>query len=111
MIHASRSQKQAVSSPGCLGVTARKTRGLAFWTLSVWTDEAALRSYLAKSPHRDAMPRLHPWCNEAVTTHWHVDAPTLPGWTEATNQLLQTGRLLRVKHPSPAQAAGRINTT
>lgn len=111
MIHASRSQRQAVTSIGCFGVTTRKTRGWAFWTLSVWEGEASLREYLRASPHRDAMPRLFPWCEEAVTTHWSVDSREMPSWEDATRRLLEGGRLLRVKYPSNAQRAGITNVT
>jgi hypothetical protein len=107
-IHASRSQKQAAASAGCRGVTTRKTRGWAFWTLSVWESEESLRAYLRGSPHREAMPKLFPWCDEAVTTHWRVDSPSLPPW-EATRELQRAGRLLRVRNPSPAQNQGVIN--
>lgn len=110
-IHATRSQKQAVTSTGCFGVVTRKTRGWAFWTLSVWESEASLREYLRASPHRDAMPRLFPWCDEAVTAHWSAESQQIPSWEEATQRLLQGGRLLRVKYPSNAQSAGIINVT
>jgi hypothetical protein len=111
MVHASRSQKQAQSAPGCLGVLTRKTSGLAFWTLSVWEGEAQLRAYLARDPHRSAMPKLFPWCDEAATTHWNVDSSRMPEWPEATARLLENGRLLRVRFPSDAQKKGVISVT
>jgi Domain of unknown function (DUF3291) len=111
MIHASRSQKQAVASPGCVGVSVRKTRGWAFWTLTVWEDEKQLRAYIGGSPHREAIPKLHPWCDEAVTVHWRLESQHMPSWEEAHRQLLQGGRLLRVQYPSQDQKAGVINLT
>ena len=108
-LHASRSQRQAATSPGCLRVVTRKTRGWAFWTLSVWESEEQLRAYLHASPHREAMPKLFPWCDEAVTCHWSVESPAVPGWEEAVRELQRAGRLLRVKHPSTAQNAGIAN--
>jgi hypothetical protein len=110
-LEASRSQKQAINSPGCLGVVTRKTRGWAFWTLSLWEDEARLRAFLVGNPHRGAMPKLFPWCDEAATLHWPVESRSLPGWEEATLQLLQSGRLLRVRFPSPEQSKGVINVS
>lgn len=109
MIHASRSQKQATATPGCFGVVTRKTRGLAFWTLTTWEGEKSLREYLGASPHREAIPKLFPWCDEAATTHWHTDSKDMPGWEEATAQLVKSGRLLRVKFPSREQSERRIN--
>lgn len=111
VLHASRSQKQAQAAQGCFGVITRKTRGLAFWTLSVWEGEAQLRAYLASHPHRSAIPKLFPWCDEAATTHWNVESPSLPQWTEATAKLLENGRLLRVRFPSEAQKKGVISVT
>ena len=109
MIHASRSQKQAARSAGCLGVATRKTRGLAFWTLTMWESDATLRTFLSAKPHRDAMPKLSPWCDEAAAYHWQVETRELPSWDVAGQKLLQQGRLLRVRHPSQAQKEGRIN--
>lgn len=110
-LHASRSRKQAEAAQGCLGVITRKTAGLSFWTLSVWENEAHLRAYLSKDPHRSAMPKLFPWCDEAATTHWNVDTERLPEWTEGTTRLLESGRLLRVRFPSEAQKKGLISVT
>jgi quinol monooxygenase YgiN len=110
-LHASRSQKQAQTAQGCFGVTTRKTRGLTFWTLSVWEGEAQLRAYLASDPHRAAIPKLFPWCDEAATTHWSVGSPSMPQWVEATAKLLENGRLLRVRFPSEAQKKGVISVT
>ena len=111
MIHAARSQKQAAASQGCLSVVTRKTRGLAFWTLTAWEGEEQLREFLRASPHREAIPKLFPWCDEAATVHWHVGSNCIPSWEDATAELLRGGRLLRVKYPSQEQMAGRINVT
>jgi hypothetical protein len=111
VIHASRSHKQAQAAQGCGVVVTRKTAGLAFWTLSVWESEAQLRAYLGSEPHRSAIPKLFPWCDEAATTHWGVESSRLPEWTEATAKLLAQGRLLRVRFPSEAQRNGVINVT
>jgi hypothetical protein len=57
------------------------------------------------------MPKLFPWCDEAATLHWRVDSQRMPSWEEATLQLQQGGRLLRVKFPSQAQSNRLINVT
>ena len=108
VFHTTRSRRQAETHSGCLGVAVRKTRGLAFWTLSAWDSEDSLRSFLAGGPHRQAMPKLFHWCDEAATAHWHTDSSTLPDWDSAARQLQQSGRLSRVKHPSAAQRQGVI---
>ncbi len=109
--HTTRAHKQAEAAAGCLGVKVRKTSGLAFWTLTVWDSDASLRAFMTTGPHRTAMPKLFHWCDEAATAHWIVGSPALPDWDTATAQLLQQGRLSRVKHPSDAQRGGRIETS
>lgn len=109
LVHASRSLKQAQGAAGCRNAITRKTRGLAFWTLSLWEDEVSLKSYLRSGAHRDAAPKLFPWCEEAATTHWTVKSAELPAWEDATRMLQQQGRIIRVQHPTPAQREGRIN--
>jgi heme-degrading monooxygenase HmoA len=105
------SGRQAAQSAGCAGLWTRKTRGLAFWTLTVWDDEKALRAYVATSPHREAIPRLAVWCDEAAVAHWVQSSDGAPDWRSATQRLAESGRLLRVKHPSAAQAAGAKNVS
>jgi hypothetical protein len=111
LIRAIQTQKQALSAPGCHGARTRKTAGLTFWTLSVWESEQSLRAFLAASPHREAMPKLYYWCDEAALARWPVESNQLPAWGEATAALRQFGRLSRVKKPSAAQSAGHINAT
>ena len=107
---AQRSSRQALASAGNLGVITRKTRGLSFWTLSVWSDEKAMAAFRAASPHREAMAKLAHWCDEGAVAHWQQDGKAMPDWTDAAAQLAALGRLLRVDQPSAEQRAGRINT-
>ena len=106
-----RSQKQATSNAGCLAIDARKTRGLTFWTRSVWRDEAALKAYMVGAPHRKAMPKLYGWCDEAAIGRWHAESATLPGWEEVEQRIVTDGRLSRVKAPSEVQEKGIINVS
>jgi Domain of unknown function (DUF3291) len=102
---------QAERSAGCRGALVRKTQGLAFWTLTYWDDEASLRQFMLKGPHRKAMPKLAKWCDESAVTHWQHDAAELPGWDIATARLAEHGRLSRVDHPSDLQRSGRIGVS
>ena len=52
--HAIRSMAQARRAPGNLRAETR-TIGGVHHTLSVWTDERAMRSFLVTGAHRDAM--------------------------------------------------------
>jgi heme-degrading monooxygenase HmoA len=105
------SSKQALKTPGCQGVLTRKTRGLAFWTLTMWEDEKSMRSFISKSPHREVMPRLSTWCDEASVAHWTQESGAMPEWNSAAQTLLESGRLLRVAHPSDMHKQGRVNVT
>ena len=108
-IQAARSKKQSIASPGCLGAEVRKTNGLAFWTLTIWDSEEAMRSFMKNSPHREVMPKLARWCDEAAVAHWVQESQVHPTWQEAADRLLKSGRLSRVSNPSNAQRNGHIN--
>lgn len=109
MGYAVRATQQAKIAPGILDVQTRKTEGLAFWTLTTWMDEAAMRAYMGSGAHRQAMPKLIHWCDEAASVHWQQPDPQPPSWEEAAAQLQAQGRLFNVAHPSPAYATGTIN--
>lgn len=102
---------QARRSPGNLQAAVRKAEGLAFWTLTAWQDEAAMRAYRIASPHREVMPKLLDWCDEASVAHWTQDSGELPDWTIAELRMGQSGRLSKVRHPSADQRAGRLDYT
>ena len=108
---ARRARLQAEQSPGCRGALVRKTQGLAFWTLTYWDDEASLRQFMLKGPHRKAMPKLARWCDESAVMHWQEDSAVLPGWDIATARLAEHGRLSRVEHPSDLQKSGRVGVS
>jgi heme-degrading monooxygenase HmoA len=105
----SRSVRQARRAAGNLGVEVRKAEGLAFWTVTVWQDEAAMRAFRDTQPHKDAMPRLLSWCDEASLAHWNQDASAVPDWKTAEERLANSGRLSKVHHPSPDQQVGRLD--
>jgi heme-degrading monooxygenase HmoA len=98
-------------TPGCLGVRLRKTKGLAFWTLTYWENEEAMKSFRSQFPHREAMSRLAHWCDEASVAHWVQESQERPSWEQAVDQLLRSGRLSKVAHPSKDQEEGRIIVT
>lgn len=82
-------------------------RHLAFWTMTLWTDEAALRAWRGAGTHGRSMPKLKHWCDEAGVARWEVpEGSALPDWPECHQKLLSAGRLTPVLHPSPAQLLG-----
>jgi hypothetical protein len=105
-----RSQRQVARADGCLGHGVQGEAGLVVWTRSAWRDPEALRAFMMSGPHAKAMPKLQHWCSEASVARWESGSAELPDWAEARLRLQAEGRLSRVRHPSPAQAAGEMAT-
>lgn len=108
IIHSRRIARQAEAAAGNRGVRLRKTRGLAFWTLTAWDDRESMQSFRRSGAHRTAMPKVQHWCDQSVVASWQLDSDQFPDWTEGRRQLMDNGRLSRVLHPSPEHAQGRI---
>jgi heme-degrading monooxygenase HmoA len=105
------SGRQAKEAVGFLGGKLLYEFPLTFWTATTWADEAAMRAYRISGAHRDAMPLLLDWCDEAAVAHWSQSSAILPDWMdwlEAHRRMVTEGRLSKVNYPSSAQAAARI---
>lgn len=78
-------QKQLRSTPGVVGYSLRaKLVSRNFWTLSAWEDEKALREFVLKLPHGEAMKALAPHMRPTGFTQWKVPGAELPlRWKEA----------------------------
>jgi hypothetical protein len=100
-----RSARQAKRSAGHVASDLLRDAHSAFWTRSVWTDEASMRGFMMSGAHRQAMPRLLDWCNEAALVHWEQAGQQPPAWDEAHHRLLAQGRRSKVRHPTPAHEA------
>jgi hypothetical protein len=77
----------------------------------MWNDEKSMRSFVGQSPHREVIPKLSAWCDEASVAHWTQESGSMPEWEAATRVLIESGRLLRVARPSEAHKEGQINVT
>jgi hypothetical protein len=80
-----------------------------FWTRTVWTTEAAMKSFMLSGAHRQVMPRLLDWCDEAALVHWTQQSGDAPEWSEAHRRLQREGRPSKVRHPSEAQTKYEID--
>jgi heme-degrading monooxygenase HmoA len=91
MTQAIRAWRQARRSPGVLGVTLRaQPLRRTYWTLSAWTDEAALNAFARAEPHRTIMTRVRPWAKTATFRFWAASADELiPArlWPEAERRI------------------------
>jgi quinol monooxygenase YgiN len=100
--HALRSSRHAKAAPGNLAVRLLREPNNTFWTCSVWSDEAAMRTFMLSGAHRKAMPRLIEWCDKASVAHWQQDTAEPPAWHEAHRRMQAEGRPSKVRHPSEA---------
>jgi hypothetical protein len=103
LIQSIRSALQAKRAAGSLAVAILRDADRAFWTRTVWRDEAAMRAFMRSGVHRRIMARLPQWCDEAALVCWVQDASEPPSWVEAHRRLQGEGRRSRVSHPSEAQ--------
>ena len=70
---------QVIHSEGAFGVSliaqpVRKT----FWTLSAWSDQAALDAFVGQLPHRDVMVKYRGRLETAEFQTWTVRGDALP---------------------------------
>ena len=80
-----RSITQARKAPGFRKGITLADRKRAFWTLTGWESEAAMKAYRSSGPHKTVMGKLPGWCDEAAVAHYQADE--LPPWTEAWERL------------------------
>src|SRR5215471_14311958 len=86
VIQSLRAARQAKLAPGSLSVSVLRDANWAFWTRTVWCDQAAMRSFMRSGVHRRVMARLPEWCDEAALVHWAQDSgepPVLAGGISA----------------------------
>ncbi|MDQ2690584.1 MAG: DUF3291 domain-containing protein [Chloroflexota bacterium] len=105
LIQALRSAWQAKLSEGNLSVSILQDARNTFWTRTVWTDEAAMKSYIIAGVHKQVMRSLLEWCDEAAVVHWEQESSQPPPWEAAFRRLREEGRPSKVNHPSPAHQA------
>jgi hypothetical protein len=80
---------QLRSAEGLVGYTLR-ARPLArkYWTLSVWTDRAALAQFMRTAPHVGIMSSLRPLMAPTRFVQWQITAAEgRPSWSDALERL------------------------
>ena len=108
MWHTLRAAKQAADSHGFLGGYLASESVRAFWTVTVWNDETAMRSFRNTGAHMVAMPKLLDWCDEASFAHWSQPEAQVPSRSVAVDRMLAHGRLSKVRRPSAEHQGGRL---
>ena len=99
LIQSFRAACQANRAAGNLAVSVLRDADRAFWTRTVWRDEAAMRSFMQSDVHRRIMARLPEWCDEAAVVHWVQDAEEPPSRVQAHRRLQTEGRRSTVSCP------------
>jgi hypothetical protein len=107
VLHTGLSTRQVRRAAGFLGGYLAGSSGFAFWTVTLWADQAAMRQFRSAGAHLDAMRKLIDWCDEAAATHWEQFGTALPAPEAASMRLHRDGRPSKVRHPSTAQASGQ----
>ena len=102
--HALRSNKQVQRAEGFLHGALLPDREWTFWTMTAWGSQEAMRGYMLAGDHKKAMPHLMKWCDEASVAHWEQEDAALPAWEEADRRMRTSGRVSKVRHPSPHHA-------
>lgn len=103
------SARQLARSPGFLGGRLLVDRDRAFWTLTAWEDEAAMRAYRNNGAHRKVMPKLLKWCDEATVVHWSREDAELPDWQEVHRRMVAEGKVSKVNNASPRHATKQFS--
>jgi heme-degrading monooxygenase HmoA len=106
--HTGLSLRQAVKTPGFLGGELLRDANQTFWTLTLWDEQAAMKFYRNSGSHRQAMPKLQDWCNEAAVVHWSQSDSQLPTWAEVHRRMVAEGHFTRLKHPASAHLERHI---
>ena len=104
LIHAQRCLVQIRRTEGYLAGTLRQDRNHVYWTVSVWRDEAALLAYVISGAHRNAMPRICEWGDEASSVRWHQSGAGLPEWPLVIERMRREGRPVPLRYPGAAHA-------
>ncbi len=102
--HSLRSIRQIRKAPGFQTGSLLPDRNRTYWTMTAWDSQESMRQYMTAGAHKQAMPHLLDWCDEASVAHWTQQESTLPGWEEADRKMREIGRASKVRHPSSNHA-------
>jgi heme-degrading monooxygenase HmoA len=103
-LYAMRSLRQVRRAAGFQSGALLPDRDRTFWTMTAWDSEENMRAYMVSGAHKQAMPKLLHWCDEASVAHWVQQESALPSWEQADERMRREGRASKVLHPSAAHA-------
>jgi hypothetical protein len=76
--------KQAKNAPGNKGVKFT-SKGLEFFTLTLWDDEKSMMDFMLAGNHKEAMKVIRNFSADYGSANWSVSE--MPGLDEAFDQL------------------------
>lgn len=82
-------RKQLATAEGLIGYTLdAQPLGKTFWTLSVWSDAAALERFAAADPHTTRIADIRPRMSPTTFVRWEVDGTDVPvRWEQARERI------------------------
>lgn len=97
---------QCGASPGFLSGAVLAEGRLVFWTRSAWESADAMKAFRDGGVHREVMPKLMNWCDEASVAQWQGEIET--DWDAIYARMMADGRSSRVKRPTKAHQEKRF---
>jgi hypothetical protein len=101
VLHANRTIAQIRKADGFVAGTVQRDAYLAFWTVTVWRDEHAMRASGASGAHRKAMPHLADWPTRRAWGTGGSPAATCPSGWKRFVACARKGAPLTLRHPVP----------
>lgn len=98
--------EQAAASEGFLSGAVLAEGWMVFWTRTSWSSEAAMNAFRDSNAHRETMPKLMDWCDEAMVAHWEGEPDA--DWGHLHARMASEGRKSKVKRPSRAHRERRV---
>jgi hypothetical protein len=99
--------EQCGAAPGFIHGAVVAEGRLVFWTRSAWESVDAMKAFRDSGVHRETMPKLLDWCDEASVAQWPGEAET--DWDAIYTRMAEEGRSSRLRNPTPAHAAKRFS--
>ncbi len=93
---------QIVHIKGFVGGKLVQDRNRVFWTVSLWENQLAMQHYRNSGAHRQVMPMIQKWCDEAAILHWEQADDSLPNIEEMYQRIKTEGKFTRLLNPSLA---------
>ena len=107
--YANRAYDQSKQASGNIQTVVRSQTETAYWTLTAWDNEASMQIYMMADAHREAMPKLVEWSDEASFVNWNQDSSELPIWDIAEQRMAERGKFVSLKCPSKAHLRNQFS--